>query len=198
MSVIHSINPPGASHIKKQLICNLNTINNACLSLVTEKNITEIQENDLYIKIKNNILNEENIKKIIDKYIYYSDFRKNEFSLYQKLAKSKLLGEYCKNLINLYPRRNIKDIILLIEKYNDYSLFLKENKQCYSYIKSKNLEYLLSGLNRKYIKRTIENMSALIKNYTNYSLFIKENKLCYTYIKRNKLDYLLINLERKK
>ena len=85
--------------IKNQLINNLKKINAICNSSIENSDILNINENELYLLIKNNILNDNDVKKIINKYIYFSDFRKNEYNLYLMLINNKLLNKYTDHLI---------------------------------------------------------------------------------------------------
>lgn len=80
-----------------QIIDNLEKINKISKNDFTKENILSIELNTE--NIFSSILNEESINKIISKYIYYKDFRKNENALYMRLKKRRLLHAYTKNLI---------------------------------------------------------------------------------------------------
>lgn len=87
-------------------------------------------------------------------------------------------------------------IINIINKYEDYSDFIKENNCCYKYIKAHKLEYLLINLKRNKIYWNVDIIIDLVDKYKNYSKFLKENNNCYKYIKKHKLEYLLFSLNR--
>jgi len=181
--------------IKNQLINNLDILNkklNLNLNL-NEKNINNIDEKYLYELVMNDILDVNDVKNIILKYKYYSDFKKNETKLYSKLVRNKQLKIFTKDLIKVIINWNLDTVKTVISKYKDYSIFLKNESKCYQYIKKHKLEYLLNNLKRNQkiwsfdeIKKiTIENnyntLYKLKKYYPGANSYLKTNKLIEEY-----------------
>jgi hypothetical protein len=143
--------------IKNQLIDNLEKINTVCNMSVKDIDILNINENELYTLIKNNILSDNDVKKIVNKYVYFSDFRINEQKLYIMLINKKLLEKYTAHLIRKKIKWNLEIIDNIINKYKIYSDFIKENICCYKYIKAHKLDYLLIDLKRNNLNNIKQN-----------------------------------------
>lgn len=83
--------------VLRQVSENINIIN-----IVTKQHFTKqeiLSTNFDYREMFLEILDEDLIKKVISKYKFYKDFRKNENALYIKLKRRKLLQIYTCNLI---------------------------------------------------------------------------------------------------
>jgi len=186
--------------VKKQLIDNLKLLN-LTLGLNLFKNeISSINDEYLYKLIHEKILDVTDVKKIISKYEYYSDFRKNEIKLYNKLLKNKMLKEFTKDLIKTREKWTLNRIAEVVSKYDDFSKFLKNENACYIYVKRHKLEHMLSNLKMKYmiwsfdlIKKIIieDNLNTTYKIKKYYSggfKYLKKHKLideCRIFIKEN-------------
>jgi len=179
--------------IKKQLINNLDILNKKLNLNLEDKDINDIDENNLYELVKGKILDVNDVKKIISKYTYYSDFIKKEKSIYSKLKDKKLLNLFTKDLIKVSEKWNMNRIKNVVEKYNDYSDFLKNEYGCYIHIKKNKLEYLLSDLKRnkrvwnfdEIKKISVENgyntLYKLGKYYPGAKRYLKTNNLILEY-----------------
>lgn len=95
---------------------------------------------------------------------------------------------------NLYNKEEAR---LLCLKYDDISIFKKENKKLYHILqKSKILEEYTSHMKKK-IKWNLKLAESEVKKYEKISDFIEMSTGCYLFIKRNNLEYLLSNLQYK-
>jgi very-short-patch-repair endonuclease len=138
-----------ADDIKNQLIEKINEINNYCYLNIQKESIINIDTNELYKRINYNLLDYNDIKKIISKYSNYHDFIINEKTLYFKLKKLKMLTELTKNLTRKNMIWDNNKIINEISKYEYLLDFIINSKGCYIYIKRHKLEFMLSNLKRK-------------------------------------------------
>lgn len=130
--------------IKSQLILYINVINE-----ITNKNISESDINNIlidYSVIFSEIIDDNELKLILLKYNTYSEFRKNNINLYNKLSRLKML-----NKIELSKQKTFwshDKLIDEISKYSKLSDFIENSNPCYLHIKRNNLEYMLIGLER--------------------------------------------------
>ena len=69
-----------------------------CSLRIDENQIIEIDENDIYKFINENIIDRDSISRITNKYQEYTDFRKNENALYRKLIKMKCINDFTKHM----------------------------------------------------------------------------------------------------
>lgn len=136
--------------IKEQLIENINIIN--LYINISAEDINIINETDIYKYINESIDDLDHIKKTINKYIYYSDFIKNEVNLYNKLKRRGLINELTNNLIKSRLRWSDEMIIQEVSKYVYLGDFIKNSTKCYNYIKKNKKEYLIKDLLSKYRK----------------------------------------------
>jgi len=126
--------------VKKQMIDFFPNMSNKIINLTDE-----------YINnfINDKINDEEDIKKIINKYETYHDFIINENKLYQKLRRRGVIKEYTKHLKRTRIKWTEEKIKNEVKKY-DYLLdFIKDSNSCYLYVKRHNLESLIKSLKRK-------------------------------------------------
>jgi hypothetical protein len=187
--------------VKTQLIQKLNEINEYCNLNILENDI--VNDEILNNYIHDNIIDEETIIKIINKYTLYHDFIKNEQSLYAKLLKLKKLDYYTKDLIKAHVNWNLENVNEEISKYVYLDDFIKNSSGCYIYIKRYNLKcdidkliYKRKQWNFTIIKELIiqykyKTPCQLKKEYPSAYCFIRKNKLlndCKIFIKENILN----------
>ena len=184
--------------IKNQLIEKLYLINKICFKNFNKYDIDNIQSDYINNFINDNIIDENEIINIINKYDNYHDFITTEVKLYQKIRKLGLLNKYTNNL----KRNNIfwtKELAISeIEKYDNMSDFIKKSNSCYQYIKKNNLEELLDGLKYKYSYLNISDVKKEINKYKYLKDFREKSPKHYYYIKRFKLYNLIKDLKRLK
>lgn len=140
--------------IKSQLINKLDDINNHCKLNIQKNDITNIDDIILNNIVNNNVLNIDEIKKIISKYNNYHIFLKNEYKLYDKLKRMKMLHltNDLKRDRETWTDDKIKNEI---SKYEYLLDFIENSKGCYLHIKRNGLEHLLNHLKRKKRYETI-------------------------------------------
>jgi len=182
--------------IKDQLIQNINIIN--LFKKTSIEFIKNIQERDINSFVNDNINDLNQIKLIISKYKYYSDFRKNENSTYLKIYRRGILNDLTKELKKNKIKWSIDLAITEVGKYNNLNDFIKNSKPAYIYIQKNNLQYLLKNLHRKYKSYNIDDIQKYISNYEYLIDFRKDHKLIYNYLKKNKMLSLLKNLKKYK
>lgn len=133
--------------IEKQLMKNINFIN---IYLDEEINSINIDKKNIYKKVNDSIDDLKSIKCIINKYIYYDDFRKNEINTYNKLLRRGILEELTTNLIKkriVWTEKNIKNEV---SKYKYLCDLIKYSPTCYNHIKKNKKDYFIKNLIRKY------------------------------------------------
>lgn len=135
--------------IKSQIINKLDEINKYCNLNIKKYDIININEKFLYDKINEKLIDEDYISNVISKYINYSDFRKNEINLYNKLRKLGLLHKYTKKLKRGKINWDDEKIDKEISKYYYLSDFIKNSSGCYLYVMRHNLKDKLINLIRK-------------------------------------------------
>ena len=175
--------------IKEQLISNLPLINIICNINISDIDVNNINENETYFAIKPNILNMYDIKLIISKYKYYTDFRKNKMSLCLFLQRNNLLDEYTGHLIRRSVNLDINNIIKTIAKYVHHSDFVRENLGLYKYIKYRKLDYLLENLINNRVRWNLEKIVEVIKSnkYNKIEELRKKYYAAYHHILKNNL-----------
>jgi len=135
--------------IKNQLINKLNEINNYCNLNIKKQDVLNIDNKQLYDKINNNLLSNDDIINIISKYDKYHDFRINEPKIYEKLKKLKKLDEFTKHLKRNTINWDDEKINNEISKYEYLYDFIKKSYGCYLYVLRHNLKDKLLKLKRK-------------------------------------------------
>ena len=103
----------------------------------------------LYDFVNNYIDDLDDIKKIIDKYVYYTDFMKNEKKLYNKLRRRNLL-DLTSNLIKNRVVWSDEKIIKEVSKYRYLGDFIKNSYKCYNHIKKNKKDHFIENLIKKY------------------------------------------------
>jgi very-short-patch-repair endonuclease len=130
--------------VKNQFINNLNLINNYCGLEITKKDILEFTD----YNYMNSILDDKKIKEIVNKYKYYTDFRKNEINLYNKIRKLNTLEKYTGKLIRTRILWNVEKVKKEVENHYTLNSLIVNANGCYNYIKRNKLEYLIKDLKR--------------------------------------------------
>jgi hypothetical protein len=189
--------------IKKQLINKLDCINKVCKINLKSEDILDIDEKDLYLNIKDSILDENDVKNIISKYKTLKDFRINEEKLYKKLCKINMLDNYINILVKTKNAWSVDDIEMIkseISKYEYLLDFIQNSRSCYTYIKRHGLNHLLVDLKRNNIIWNFNKIKDLIIKYNynttnkikiNYSsvfIYLKKHNLiseCREFMKKN-------------
>lgn len=184
--------------IKSQLIENLFIINNVCNKNFNKRDIENIPSDYINNFINDNIIDENEIIKIINKYDNYHDFITNEIKLYQKLIKLGILNKYTSNLKRDNVFWNKELAIAEIKKYDNISDFIKKSNACYQYIKKNNLSELLNDLKYKYSYLNISDVKKEIDKYKYLKDFREKSPKHYYFIKRFKLYNLTKDLKRLK
>ena len=132
--------------IKLQIINNLNTIN-----IILNKQIKDVEILNIEIdnSIFNDLLDNEYIFTITNKYSEYSEFRKNEINLYNKLHRLNRLTEFTKHMNKNRIRWNLDKVKNTVNKYQYLQDLINNDYGCYLYIKKNNLEYIIKLLKYK-------------------------------------------------
>lgn len=133
--------------IKEQLILNIDFIKN--FEDINSDHIINIEENKIYDFVNNYIDDLDDIKKIINKYVYYTDFMKNEKKLYNKLRRRNLL-DLTSNLIKKRVVWSDEKIIKEVSKYRYLGDFIKNSYKCYNHIKKNKKDHFIENLIKKY------------------------------------------------
>lgn len=120
--------------IKNQLKINLNKINILCKMNINQEQIDNIAESDILSFTYDNILDYEKIKIITQKYKNYSEFKTEEYSLYRKLSRMKILNEYTDHMYKDVIFWDIEQCKKEISKYKTFKDFRKKSYNCYNYI----------------------------------------------------------------
>ena len=183
--------------IKNQLINKLDKINDFCNLNIKKKDIKIITDDEIIEYSNSQLLDLDDIKRIISKYTTYKEFKQNEFKLYQKLNKMKAL-----NLLDKLERERIywteEKIKEETSKYLYLDEFIKNSQKCYLFIKRHNLEHLIKKLKRKHIYLNDDIIINESKNYELLKNFKKDKPTYYAYIKRHKKWDLITHLKRLK
>ena len=95
-----------------------------------------------------NILDEEYIKKICDKYMDYKLFMKDNINLYNKMRRLNLLEKYTSHM-KKNRKWNNEIVLEEINKYEYLGDLIKNSYGCYLWIKKNKKEYLLKDLKLK-------------------------------------------------
>jgi very-short-patch-repair endonuclease len=193
-------------NIKKQLINNLNEINNYCNVNIISNQINNITTDEILSYINDNIIDYNSIKDITNKYDNYKEFKINEKNLYCKLISIGKLKEFTchmdKNIIYWDKELCKKEI----DKYETFKDFYKKSFKCYVFIQRNNLYYLLekyydypkyyirgiNDINMEYLNNIIDKLE--IKTLENFRLHYEN---IYAYLVRIKKLYLLNDLKKK-
>ena len=136
--------------IKNQLSSIVDELNEITNKKITKKDIDNISIDQ---NIFENILDHDYIKSICDNYINYSDFRKENINLYNKLIKFKKLSFYTSHMKKDKIDWTIGKIEEEIKKYEYLGDLIRDSYGCYQWIKKHKKEYLLGGLKLKQNKK---------------------------------------------
>jgi hypothetical protein len=161
-------------------------------------------------EIKNDLCIKKNIKliRIIENNRDYTSDIKTQ--LINKLDE---INDYCKlniqkedildiddNMLNNTVNKNIlniDEIKIIISKYDNYHIFIKNEHKLHDKLKRMKMLYLTKDLKRNYETWTDEKIKNEISKYEYLLDFIKNSYGCYLHIKRNGLENMLKNLKRK-
>lgn len=175
------------SDIKSQLINKLDEINNHCNLNIKEVDISNINIQKIYDNINQDLLDIDDVKKIISKYTDYRIFMKNEPNLYQKLKRMKRLEEFTKDLkkyVIIWDEEKIKKEI---SKYEYLMDFIKYSPSCYLYVKRHKLDYMTNKLKRNnnvwnidkikkiILKNNVKKITDLKRIYPGSISFLRKN-----------------------
>lgn len=133
--------------IKIQFLEKLKEINNICNTNITPNEVKNLRLDIIYDKLLSN----EKIKELCLTYDNFTDFRKKENKLYNKLLKMKKLKEYTSHMKRNIIKWDCDKIIDEISKYNNLKDFYEKSKGCYIFIsRNKEYKYLLDKLKSKF------------------------------------------------
>ena len=133
--------------VKIQFLEKLDEINNICNMNITIDEVKNIKLDIVY----DNLLNKGEIKELCLKYDNFTEFRKKEFKLYNKLFKMKKLKEYTSHMKRSIINWDYDKIINEINKYNTLKDFYENSNGCYIFIsRNKEYKYLLNKLKSKF------------------------------------------------
>jgi hypothetical protein len=180
--------------IKNQLTSHLEKINTICNTNLTNDDIFNFKIDNPY----KSVYNIDDLFAIAQKYTSYSEFRKKEFSAYNKLRKLKLVDAATKHITDKKISWDVEKIKEKIKKYTLLKDLIEQDFGVYSYIKRNKLEYLIHHLlKRQYkhkLKYTIDNLQNELKKYKTILEFRTQNPKMYDFIIRHKLQEHTTNL----
>lgn len=136
--------------IKSQLILILEDINLICGKEISEHDINELS---IPNKVFSNILNNDMISNICNKYNDYSEFRIENVSLYNKIRRLGYLEKYTNHMKRKLTKWDENMIVETVNKYEYLGDLIRDNPGCYSWIKKNRKEYLLKDLKLKQNKK---------------------------------------------
>ena len=180
--------------IKTQLKSKIEIINKYAELSINENDIEIVNNIKINDFINSQILDKDDIEKVISKYTHYNDFKINESKLYRKLSNRKLVNKYLCNLDRDRIYWNDIKINDEINKYENLCDFIKNSHGCYIYCKRHNID--LSKLKRKNINLSIEIIKKESHNYDRLCDFKKDFPKYYAYIKRHKKWDIIKHLKR--
>lgn len=126
--------------IKNQLIQNIDSLK----IKVTVSEITDIVINNPYQQI----YDVNDLYDIAKKYESFKTFYKNEYPVYLRILKLGLIDEFTKHMCCRRKKREIGEVIQVINKYHYLIDLITNDKGTYLYIKKNKLDYLLENLKR--------------------------------------------------
>jgi hypothetical protein len=130
------------SDIKKQIIDNIDNINEKLNIKITKEEILSIEvDNSIY----DGILDKNEIIKITSKYTKLNEFRKENMNLYNKLIKLKMVDEFTSHMTKKRIR-TIEEVIEEISKYTYLSDLIEKSYWCYIWVKGHKKDFLLNGM----------------------------------------------------
>lgn len=132
--------------VKNQIIDNLSIINDVLNKKIKKEDILNIEINS---SVFDGLLDDDYIFEITNRYYRYSDFMKNESSLYQKLRRIKQLDKYTSHMVKNTFRWDITKVKEVIIKYEYLQDFIDNDYGCYLYIKKNKLEQIIKHLKYK-------------------------------------------------
>ena len=138
------------SDIKLQLAGILSEINK-----ITGKNIidTDVFSINITSDAFEDIIDEKKIRTLCNKYTHYSDFRKENQNLCDKLRKLKKFNLFTSHMIRNSKKWDLELIVAEIEKYEYLGDLINNSRNCYQWVKRNKMEHLLSRLILKQNKR---------------------------------------------
>jgi len=178
--------------IKEQLINKLALINSITNKKITKTKILKCKIKNIYLEL----YNKEDLILIAKSYTSFSDFLKNERSVYRKLCKMKLIDGATSHMNNKKINKHNyseEDIYKKINQYDNLTDFRKNELQLYKHIKRVKLDTPLEKLKPKKTFTEDEIINCLSKYKTKCN-FISNNKKMYKFIRRNKCTHLLKSL----
>jgi hypothetical protein len=113
-----------------------------------KKNFTvdDILKIEIKYDFSENILDQQEIFEITNKYNSFSDFTKKENKLYNKLLKLKKVDFFTTHMIKRVNKRSLEEIKREISKFTSLNQLITKSKWCYIWVKKRKLDYLLNGL----------------------------------------------------
>lgn len=196
--------------IKRQIIENLEAINTVAKSNIGEEQILKLNVSE---NCFDGILDLKGIKEICDKYTILEDFREDCGNLYDKITKigkiQELTGHMKRHRINGFWAipGNIENVV---KKYKKLSEFMKNDKNCYTYIiRHKEKLPLIAHLettkkhkedrNKSGYWENADNIIKTIKKYSSLKDFRENERYCYDIIINKHREYLpLLSVLEKK
>jgi len=167
-------------------------------------------QNNKNDEIKNDLCITKNIKliRIIENNRRYSEDIKN-----QLIDKLEEINSHCslniqkEDILNIDIQQiydningdliNVEDVKNIILKYDNYSIFKKNEPKLYSkLLRTKRLKEFTNDLERNTIFWDEEKIKEELSKYEYLLDFIKNSFACYSHIKKNKLDCMLYGLKR--
>lgn len=131
--------------IKNQMIKFIPKIYKLTNIKLTKKQILDCELPNPY----DEVLDVEKINEITQKYTDFTEFRKCETSLYEKLLKIKMVEQFTSHMNRRYKLRNIDEVIEKINKYEYLGDLIKYEFSTYNYVRKNKLNHLLDKLIRK-------------------------------------------------
>jgi hypothetical protein len=137
---------------------------------------------------------ENNIMDIVKNYETKSEFLEKNPVLYTYCQRNKILKKVCSHMVPFRnEKKNLEDLIFITKKYDNYSVFYKEQKGITDYINKHNLDYLTNHMFRDRIIRTDEEIIEELKKYE-YKMDLRhQDPNLYSVVLRKGLTNLLKN-----
>lgn len=133
--------------IKQQLIENLDLINSVTFLNIKKENIVNFKIN--YSELFSNYMDKDETMTLINNYDNLHTFKKEQYKLYDKLIRMKLLDEYTGHLKRDRVNWDLELCEKEINKYEKLKDFYEKSNGCYIFIRrNKEYHYLLDKLKR--------------------------------------------------
>jgi len=137
---IHENNRNYETDIKNQLIENLKNLK---LSTNTDEINSIIIDNPY-----RQIYNIDDLYEIAKKYDSFKTFYVSEYPIYLKIIKLGMIEEFTKHMCCRRKKREMSEVIEIINKYQYLNELIKNDKGTYLYVKKNKLDFLLQNLKR--------------------------------------------------